>query len=108
MTPVAVETQTLLQTLHPKQHGPYLVTLHPEWEITLFYALSSQVHDPVWAVEVSKIVLDLNEGTANELRDPEGEVKLTCTFVPNKWPVELTNAIIFGAAGVAKLTPVLP
>ena len=108
MTPTPVETQTLLRTLHPKQHGPYLVTLHPEWEIPLFYELSRQVKDPVWAVEVAKITLDLNEGTANELRDPEGIVQVTCTFTPNKWPFEITNPILLDAAGVAKLTPVLP
>lgn len=108
MTPAAIDTQTLLRNLHPKQHGRYLVTLHPDWEIPLFYELSLQVHDPVWAVEVEKLVLDLNDSTAAALRNPIGAVQVEATFVPNKWPVSLTNSIMVDSEGIAQLTPILP
>ena len=107
MTPAAIETQTLLRDLHPKQHGLYLVTLHPDWEIPLFYELSLQIHDPVWAVEVEKLILDLNESTAAALRNPIGAVQVLATFTPNKWPISVTNPIMVDAEGVAKLTPIL-
>lgn len=108
MQPAPVDVSTLLRDLHPKQHGPYHVTLDTDWELALFHELALQVHDPVWSVKVEEITLKLNEGTANELRDPVGAVAVDVRFVPNLWPIEIKATILMDSLSIKALTPVLP
>lgn len=106
--PGALDPQELIRGLHPKQHGPYLVTFDADWEINLFHELANEVLDPVWAVAVESATLELNTGTAKALEDPYALVAVDCRFVVNNWPITLKARILVDCYGICGLTPVPP